>query len=256
MATIPILNSSESVERFTPAKYMEAVRAVLGGTIDLDPASCAAANEIVKAGKFYTAADDGLTQPWVAHTAFLNPPYGKRLWRGKEAFNQSLWSRCFVEAYTAGMIGSGVLLVNACTSEKWFQPLMRFPICFPDHRIKFDFTMANPYAFKYRCLNPKCITTFRPTPRRDPELKCRSCGSYELARIKPSQPTKGQAFIFLPTGLGTAPQFTSARVNLFGDLFSEFGNIYLRPSRVARSFARPISKLQIRNSKFRISPDA
>lgn len=237
MATVPILNSSESVEWFTPAKYIEAVRAVLGGTIELDPASCAEANKTVKATKFYTAADDGLTQPWVAQTAFLNPPYGRRQWKGKEAFNQALWSKYFVECYTAGMLGSAVLLVNACTSEKWFQPMMRFPVCFPDHRMRFEFTTTNPYAFKHRCLNPKCITTFRPSPRLDPELKCRGCGSYDLARINPSQPTKGQAFVLLPDDSAvrrgqSVKEFTSHKqVLVFAERFSEFGNVYFRPSR-------------------------
>lgn len=43
-----LLNSSQSNEWFTPARYVEAAREVLG-SIDLDPASCEAGNRIVQA---------------------------------------------------------------------------------------------------------------------------------------------------------------------------------------------------------------
>ena len=52
------LNSSKSPEWFTPACYIKAVREVLS-SIDLDPASCEAANRIVQARCYFTAADNG-----------------------------------------------------------------------------------------------------------------------------------------------------------------------------------------------------
>jgi hypothetical protein len=45
--------------RYTPAAHIEAARAVLG-TIDLDPASNAQAQQTVKAEQFFTPEDDGL----------------------------------------------------------------------------------------------------------------------------------------------------------------------------------------------------
>lgn len=68
------LTSSNSQEHYTPPRLTDAGRFVLG-EIDLDPASCAEANERVGAKVFYTKEDDGLTKPW-AGNVFLNWPGG------------------------------------------------------------------------------------------------------------------------------------------------------------------------------------
>jgi len=70
---------SNSDAHFTPPHVVEATRTALGVEIDLDPASCASANTVVRANRakrVYTVVDDGIVQPWSGRV-FVNPPGGK-----------------------------------------------------------------------------------------------------------------------------------------------------------------------------------
>jgi hypothetical protein len=59
----------------TPTKYVEAVRAVFGGKIHLDP--CSNGDSIVGAAIEYCLPDrDGLRETWRFPTIYVNPPYG------------------------------------------------------------------------------------------------------------------------------------------------------------------------------------
>jgi DNA N-6-adenine-methyltransferase (Dam) len=64
-------------EWFTPIEYVDRVRDVLG-EIDLDPASHALAQKIIRAARFFTREDDGLTKDWSGRV-WLNPPYAQPL---------------------------------------------------------------------------------------------------------------------------------------------------------------------------------
>lgn len=137
-AGVPAANfTSESVEWYTPAKYIDAARNVLGG-FDLDPASSDKANEIVKAKRFFTAADDGLGCTWNGRV-WLNPPYGST----KDG-DTGAWAAKLVDSYRTGRVKAAILLVNATTDRKWFQQLWDFPICFTDHRIEFYTPAGQP----------------------------------------------------------------------------------------------------------------
>lgn len=125
------LQSSESNEWFTPAQYVEAARSLMGA-IDVDPASCAFANRTVQAERYYTMTENGLTHPW-GKKVWLNPPYG---FDGGTS-NQEIWTDELRGRYKSGEVDEAVLLVNANTEAKWFQPLYGYLICFTNHRIRF-----------------------------------------------------------------------------------------------------------------------
>lgn len=109
-----------SIEWYTPGW----VFAAIGLTFDLDPCSpLAGPNPHVPAKRFYTAREDGLTQPW-AGCVWLNPPYGEETpkWVGKLAEH-----------------GDGMALVFARTDTQWGQAALRrsTAACFIAGRVPF-----------------------------------------------------------------------------------------------------------------------
>ena len=67
--------TSQSVHWCTPPKYVDAVKKVFGGRIDLDP--CSNEWSIVKADIEWTLPEkDGLDEEWNFNSIYVNPPYG------------------------------------------------------------------------------------------------------------------------------------------------------------------------------------
>jgi hypothetical protein len=108
---------SECDEWFTPEQIIESARTVLGG-IDTDPASCPAANKIVKAKVFWSQKQNGLdlTHPWIG-SVWMNPPYGGMA----QAFIERLMGELDRGSVTAAIV---LLNLNAMSS-RWFQPVSR-----------------------------------------------------------------------------------------------------------------------------------
>jgi DNA N-6-adenine-methyltransferase Dam/DUF3102 family protein len=127
----PALYSKDSVEWYTPEHYIDAVRECLG-SIDLDPASCTAANAVVRAKLFFTQEDNGLEQAWHGRV-FMNSPYGVQ---NGESVAAMFCAKALAE-YDSGNIESCIILVNSLHSQAWQAPLYRHPICLVNHRIKF-----------------------------------------------------------------------------------------------------------------------
>lgn len=126
---VALNNNGKNNEYYTPQKYVDAARDVLG-SIDLDPASCDLANQTVKAANYFTAETDGLNQNWQGNI-FMNPPFATGL---IEKFVDKL----LVEL-ESGNVVSAIVLVDNATETKWFCNLASRAdsICFTNHRINF-----------------------------------------------------------------------------------------------------------------------
>lgn len=152
-------HSSESNEHYTPPEIVEAAREVLG-RIDLDPFSCALANEVVRATHYFAA--NGLHYPWVVPDGptydvtvparvLCNPPGGKldkkleKVAAGPGLSSASMgWAKLVYE-YEIGNVHSAIFIgfnleVLRMTQEHAGYGLpscLDFPFCVPRERLRF-----------------------------------------------------------------------------------------------------------------------
>ena len=120
-----------SNEWYTPAGVLACARQAMGGDFDLDPASCEEANKLVKADRFLTFEDDGLTQSWASRRLWLNPPYSRT--------DLPQWVDKLVMAYEAEVVEQACLLLHAATDTWYGQRVLRAcqAACFTQGRLKF-----------------------------------------------------------------------------------------------------------------------
>lgn len=129
-----INQTSERVEWYTPSAIIEAARRTMG-SIDLDPASCAIANETVQAENFFTVYDDGLSHDWYGNV-WMNHPFGRK--------TNKPWIEKLMHEYLILNIQQACCITFACTSEQWFQQLFRFPQCYLSPRTNYLGTDGKP----------------------------------------------------------------------------------------------------------------
>jgi ParB family chromosome partitioning protein len=120
----------DSAEWYTPAPIVELARTLMGG-IDLDPASCFDANAIVKASRYYTAAEDGLQQPWRGRV-FVNAPGGSV----SEYWSHLLCERRIGHVEEAIWVGYSLEQLQTLQMDGRPHPI-EIPICIPSKRIAF-----------------------------------------------------------------------------------------------------------------------
>lgn len=188
--------SSGNTEIYTPDEILARAREVLG-SINLDPASCAAANERVGANNFFTAPsyqvrndvnvetrhydiqDNGLRYMWYG-TVWMNPPFGspeqpctqgckkkiceKRGWHtGTRLPGVGDWIDKLVAEYKDGRTKEALCINFASTSERWFVPLHSFWQCFPDGRTNY----VLPNGEKYKGVTKGSVITYLgPNPAK------------------------------------------------------------------------------------------
>lgn len=116
-------------EWYTPEVYAVAAREVMGN-IDVDPASTEIANRIIKAGKYYTAEDNGLTKEWTGNI-WMNPPYSQPL--------VTEFCNLLADKFKSGEVNQACVLVNNATETNWYQNMLTVAnaVCFIKGRVKF-----------------------------------------------------------------------------------------------------------------------
>jgi len=119
---------SGQVDWWTPTRYLEAARDVLGA-IDLDPASSAGAQANVRATQYLTKETNGLIQPWGARL-YLNPPH-------RYPDIADFVAKLIPERRT-GNVTATIMLTNNSTDTAWFHNAADVAdgICFTRGRIK------------------------------------------------------------------------------------------------------------------------
>ena len=120
----------------TPEKYVNAVKRVWGGEIELDP--CSSVYSIVGAKREFILPDkNGLLEEWNYTTVYVNPPYGNdkehsttiRDWFKKIAFSH--------QKYNNEIIALVPVATNTSHWKKYVYPIAS-SICFLyDTRLKF-----------------------------------------------------------------------------------------------------------------------
>jgi ParB family chromosome partitioning protein len=145
-------------EWFTPPKYVELARDVLGA-IDLDPATHEAAQAVIKAARYFTKTDDGLAQEWHGRV-WLNPPYSEI----------EDWVVKMLAERAVGRVTAGIMLTHNYADTAWFQDALAAvdAVCFKRRRVEFykvDGTTANPTQgqtfFYFGDETDKFLRTFR-----------------------------------------------------------------------------------------------
>jgi phage N-6-adenine-methyltransferase len=116
-------------EWYTPAEYVEAARACLGG-IDLDPATSPVAQDTIRAARFFTRDEDGLRHPWPGRI-WLNPPYAQP--------DIARFIEKLLGELEAGRAEQAILLTHNYTDTSWFHAAAErsAAICFTRGRIRF-----------------------------------------------------------------------------------------------------------------------
>ncbi len=112
----------------------------------LDPC---ATKKNTKCKKFFTIEQDGLKQSWAGERVFMNPPYGRQVWRWVE--------KAYEESKRGALV---VCLLLARTDTRWFHHwAVEGQIRFVKGRLSFWNGKKHD-----RCPAPSIVVVFKPRP--------------------------------------------------------------------------------------------
>lgn len=137
---LKVYHRALTIEWGTPQAFYDALYAEFAFTIDV----CAQA-ENAKCSRYFSPADDGLTQPWTG-VCWMNPPYGKTI------------GEWVAKAHTSAREGAIVVcLLPVRTDTRWWQRYCVLPaeVRFVPGRLTFG-GASNPAPF------PNAVVIFRP----------------------------------------------------------------------------------------------
>ena len=139
-AKVNVKHSAKSAEWYTPKAIVESARLILGH-IDLDPASCKAANQVVKATQYYDKMHDGLNQLW-SGTVFCNPPGGKL---NNKSIPKLFWQKLMSspEVKEAIFLAFSMELLQTSQIDPLMVPATAYAVCIPKRRLKFTDATGN-----------------------------------------------------------------------------------------------------------------
>lgn len=125
-------------EWYTPARYVELARTVLGH-IDIDPASNDHAQKTVKATTYYTQETNGLDKEWHGKV-WMNPPYSNP--------EIQKFTAKIAEEYKSGRTTEAIVLTNNSGDTGWHHALCEAAACWcvTRGRIRFESTTRDSGA--------------------------------------------------------------------------------------------------------------
>jgi phage N-6-adenine-methyltransferase len=147
-------------EWYTPSKYIEMAREVLGA-IDVDPASNPEAQATVRADKYYTVKDSGLDNEWHGRV-WMNPPYSQPEIGQFAAKLLAELKVCRTKA--------AIVLTNNSGDTAWHQALadVSKAMCVMRGRIKFE----SPTRMSNSPATGQSFFYFGPDPDRFADVFC------------------------------------------------------------------------------------
>jgi len=132
----------------TPKDFFDILNHEFGFTLD----PCCVP-ETAKCPKYFTPAEDGLSQSWANEIVYMNPPYGREI---------GVWVK---KAYEESLKGATVvcLLPSRTDTRWWWAYCMKGDIRFIKGRLKFRGKNKEGVYVNNSATFPNAVIIFKPT---------------------------------------------------------------------------------------------